>query len=910
MAAGTLIRRVMLQIQSDDGDTEEKLDRIKASADELAEKHPELKVRINSAAASAQVAVIRKELQEVAKPVDVPVRPKVDKSALAQVRTAGAQSGNSFGQGFSLTSPQVIIPAVAAALAALPALMAAGGATAGIALGAALLIGTSKVKGPLYDQFHSLTQGLLGEIRTAALPLVKPLGDAFKQVGQWAAALKPELTQVFASVGPSVMPLAKGLEGVVSGVLPGFISLMKAARPAVTAVSGVLSQFSRSIGSMLAGMGPAVRNSSTFLSGLGGVASSLLPVIGQLANTLSALLAPVMKTLGGTVAPLLSRAVTGLLKSVGPLIPGIAGLASQLLKLAASAITPLIGPATKIVSVLATGMAPVLPPLTKALAQLGQMIGGEVAQQAQVLIPPMLRLISAGLQLYTQVAVPLIPPLAQLAGVLIQVGVAGIEPLIGPLASLMDGMARAAGAVSGSLVPALQTLVGWLSTVANAASKAIGFVEGLLGIHGGGGGVSSSASVGGLPGASEAFVGGLGGPADPSPVMPVMPTYSAAGAGAGWSSGLDNADVSGAKSKARARNTAALAAQKAAATALGRAITAGIGSGVKESVPTAEAEARKLAERVHSALMAGQITTAQANTLVAGIDNQLQSRGQRAVNEANKLGTQLNNSLARSIAASSSTDKVKSAVTKLLSDVTAAWQSGMISLQRDQSLTKWLDAESASLQKLEKERTAVQAKITAAKSYAASTASSAEGAYAFSDFASGNGPGNGPKSAGQIITSLHGDLIQVKQFTANIKKLAKDGLNKGYLQQLIAMGPVQGGPLAQELAGTALSDIKSINKYEYELNQSSGQLGKLAANTMYDAGAKGFLSGLEKQQSQINAVFAKATKNMVTQLRKELGIKNGKQTMELKITGGNAAFREFLKKSIRVTGGNVSVVGA
>jgi hypothetical protein len=35
-----------------------------------------------------------------------------------------------------------------------------------------------------------------------------------------------------------------------------------------------------------------------------------------------------------------------------------------------------------------------------------------------------------------------------------------------------------------------------------------------------------------------------------------------------------------------------------------------------------------------------------------------------------------------------------------------------------------------------------------------------------------------------------------------------------------------------------------------------------------------------------------------------------KVQMELNITGGNAAFRTFLKKSIRTTGGDVSVVGA
>lgn len=61
--AGNLVKSVMLKIVSDDGDTEAKLKRISEKADELGRQHPELKVRIDTAAASAKLAVLREEMK-------------------------------------------------------------------------------------------------------------------------------------------------------------------------------------------------------------------------------------------------------------------------------------------------------------------------------------------------------------------------------------------------------------------------------------------------------------------------------------------------------------------------------------------------------------------------------------------------------------------------------------------------------------------------------------------------------------------------------------------------------------------------------------------------------------------------------------------------------------------------------
>ena len=65
--SGTTVKRVMLKIVADDGDTEVKLDRISEKAGELGRLHPELKVRIDSRAATAKVEVLRRELAAAAR---------------------------------------------------------------------------------------------------------------------------------------------------------------------------------------------------------------------------------------------------------------------------------------------------------------------------------------------------------------------------------------------------------------------------------------------------------------------------------------------------------------------------------------------------------------------------------------------------------------------------------------------------------------------------------------------------------------------------------------------------------------------------------------------------------------------------------------------------------------------------
>jgi hypothetical protein len=61
-----LVKSVMLKIVANDGDSEAKLDKITAKAEELSRLHPDLKVKVDSASASAKLSVLRKELKDTA----------------------------------------------------------------------------------------------------------------------------------------------------------------------------------------------------------------------------------------------------------------------------------------------------------------------------------------------------------------------------------------------------------------------------------------------------------------------------------------------------------------------------------------------------------------------------------------------------------------------------------------------------------------------------------------------------------------------------------------------------------------------------------------------------------------------------------------------------------------------------
>lgn len=312
---------------------------------------------------------------------------------------------------------------------------------------------------------------------------------------------------------------------------------------------------------------------------------------------------------------------------------------------------------------------------------------------------------------------------------------------------------------------------------------------------------------------------------------------------------------------------------------LGSFITQGLAAGLKQTAQQAVDEARRLGNAVTAAAASGQITASQEFSLEARISSALSAAISRAKARSaaielmqQNMGLALRQGLMQGLEGTAS--QVKSSVAKLAAMVKEAMDKGLISHGRADSLTAWLEGDNTRLQDLANRRASIVKQIAAARQFAAQTASSVAGNYALSGFAM-SGANGGVATVGQIVSGLRLDVSHIRKFTANIKKLAREGLNRNYLSQLIQMGPEQGGALADELAAAGLGDIKAINSAEYQISQASGQLGKTAANAMYDSGknaGKRFLSGLEAQQKQIEKLMAKIARSMVDTIKKELGI--------------------------------------
>jgi phage-related protein len=298
---------------------------------------------------------------------------------------------------------------------------------------------------------------------------------------------------------------------------------------------------------------------------------------------------------------------------------------------------------------------------------------------------------------------------------------------------------------------------------------------------------------------------------------------------------------------------------------IGQMITAGLSLGINSTRQQAVDESRLLGELVAAAALTGSVTAKEASELRKRITEALATALKGGVQDALAAGT---------------THQIGAAAIKLLKTIWDAVAGGDIDRSQASAMAEWVKADNARLQALAVKRNAIAKELAAAQSLASSTASAAEGTYNLSSAATTSS--GGTASVAGIISTLRGDVANIRKFASNIRKLAREGLNKNYLSQLIAMGPDQGGALAQELANAGLGQLKQINAAEAGITSASNALGDAAVSAMYTAGKQsgaGFLQGLKDQEKAIEAVMAAIAASMVKKLRKDLGIASPSQVM-------------------------------
>lgn len=220
-----------------------------------------------------------------------------------------------------------------------------------------------------------------------------------------------------------------------------------------------------------------------------------------------------------------------------------------------------------------------------------------------------------------------------------------------------------------------------------------------------------------------------------------------------------------------------------------------------------------------------------------------------------------------------SQDKIKSVSADLAKDIRTAFSG-----RKESNLVAYVNKQTGRLLAAAKKRDAIASKIAEAKKYASDVTTAAREGAGLSNL------GMEPEqvTAGGIKAGLAGKLAQIKQFTKYVDMLAKKGLNKGLLRQILNMGPDAGYAYASALVGADKGTFKSINSLQGQLDKSTTTLGQVGADRLYDAGknaGKGFLKGLEGQQKDIEKLMMSIAKGMQKAIKKALGIKSPSTVM-------------------------------
>ncbi|GAA2298271.1 hypothetical protein GCM10010402_66080 [Actinomadura luteofluorescens] len=242
-----------------------------------------------------------------------------------------------------------------------------------------------------------------------------------------------------------------------------------------------------------------------------------------------------------------------------------------------------------------------------------------------------------------------------------------------------------------------------------------------------------------------------------------------------------------------------------------------------------------------------------------------------------KIGTQIMQGLHAGLT-SSEASKVKATVTRTAGLIAKAFKGRKTSV--DDRLIDGLKRNNGRLQGIAKKRAALLAKIAAAKDYAKTVTNTAR------EFASiGNVPVGDSVRGGDLVQGMQTRLAALQQFGADIKRLAKSGLSKTVLRQIIDAGPEEGGKLAAALASGGKQAIGEINRTQAEINRVSQGLGLTSADSLYDAGknaSRGFLRGLQSQEKALAKQMGRIASNIVRAIRRALKIHSPSQvTAEL-----------------------------
>ncbi|MEU1852945.1 hypothetical protein ABZ499_27680 [Streptomyces sp. NPDC019990] len=668
------------------------------------------------------------------------------------------------------------------------------------------------------------------------------LSNIFATIGTVAAQVGPILSALVTQVGaiaPALAPLFEVLG-------PAIVNLISSLGPALAAIVPSLSVLGSGLADGLAALGPALAPLGAAIGQAVSALAPLLPLAGSLANMLAALLAPALQFVTVALQPVISALVGALMPIIPPLTQAFTGLLQALLPLGVA-----IGQA---LAQAVVGLAPLLSQLATVIAQVVVAITPLVQQLIAALLPALPPLIAAFNAIVAAI-IPLLPPVLNLAQALVPL-YSTIIQLAGPI--LQAGAAFLGWAAIEIVVPIISAIVAALGGLISAVTAVVNIVTSF-----------ANAVVAGFKYVYNALVGHsiipdlINGITSwfrrlPAAVRGALAALASAILGpfrSAASAALSRARsfVTQAVSVIRAlpgRAKAALGNLTGTLTSAGRDLIRGMINGVRE--------------------MAGSIASAAKDVVGDAVSAAKSALG---ISSPSKVFAAIGRDTGRGFikGLTGTAAQIKQTTDRLIKSIVDAFRGRATRV--DDRLVAMLRTGNSKLQSLAAQRDKLVQRIADAQKLAADTSKAALDAFSLQNLTQGETP----VTVKNLQAGLQAGIDQVRKFTAQINNLAKRGLSKDLLAQIIGLGPQQGAEIATVLSQSTKDSLKRLNNLQAQLTKATGTLGTTSADVLFDAGKQagaGFLAGLKAQRKNIEKLMLDIAKSMQTAIRRALRIKS------------------------------------
>ena len=366
--------------------------------------------------------------------------------ALKSAGGAVGGGGGAGGAGGGIGGPALgvgIGALLVASLASLPALMSGAGVVGGVALAGGLVLALNK-KNP---QVKSALKEMTNSLKNVLSPMLGPVLDGMQQLSKFVKdTLAPQLSQTFKILAPDILPVLKGIEALVTDLLPGLNKMLAATSPFLKDIAGWFSSLGKTFSDFFTALIPGLTGSYTAFGGILTMLERFVVTVGQIASTLASGAGKSIAQFFMSFGNLFDKLLTTLAPTLNLLVNALLPILSKLMD-SVSSILPILG---KLVDVILSVINAALQPMFHAIemllpmiVQLVNHIGGSLITVIKMLTP---ELAQAG-KMFVLLAMSILPPLIK-----------GIESILPPITNLIVTLVK-------SLIPAFNEMLPSISKV-------------------------------------------------------------------------------------------------------------------------------------------------------------------------------------------------------------------------------------------------------------------------------------------------------------------------------------------------------------------------------------------------------------------------------------------------------------